>query len=128
MTVRNRMTRIVTTHYRYKRPPRKRAKAAAIEAPAIVRVEKKGRRGNTETAAQVVEMKLTRSDRAGRENHSIVANDDRKSTIVIVRRPKAARTIPPGLLPDTEEEANRRADAAQALWREIVHQATGKEP
>ena len=29
------MTRIVTTTYRYKRPPRKR-KAVALEAPAIV--------------------------------------------------------------------------------------------
>jgi hypothetical protein len=28
------MTRIVTTHHRYKRPPRKR-KAVALEAPAI---------------------------------------------------------------------------------------------
>ena len=39
------MTRIVTTHYRYKRPPRKR-KAVPLEGPAIVTsVEpKKGRR------------------------------------------------------------------------------------
>jgi hypothetical protein len=29
-------TRIVTAHYRYKRPPRKR-KAAALEGPAIMR-------------------------------------------------------------------------------------------
>ena len=29
------MKRIVTTHYRYKRPPKKR-KAVALEAPAIV--------------------------------------------------------------------------------------------
>jgi hypothetical protein len=29
------MTRIVTTHYRYRRPPRKR-KVGALEAPAIV--------------------------------------------------------------------------------------------
>ena len=29
------MTRIVTTHFRYKRPPRKR-KAVAIEGPAVV--------------------------------------------------------------------------------------------
>ena len=29
---------VVTTHYRYKRPPRKRAKAAAIEAPTIVTI------------------------------------------------------------------------------------------
>ena len=33
---RHAMTRIVTTHYRYKAPPRKR-KAVAIEGPAIVR-------------------------------------------------------------------------------------------
>ena len=32
---------IVTTHYRYKRPPRKRAKAAALEVPAIVRAGEK---------------------------------------------------------------------------------------
>ena len=37
---------IVTTHYRYKRPPRKR-KAVALEVPAIVTVarEKLGRVG-----------------------------------------------------------------------------------
>jgi hypothetical protein len=28
---------LVRSHYRYKRPPRKRAKAAPIEGPAIVR-------------------------------------------------------------------------------------------
>jgi hypothetical protein len=32
------MTRIVTTAYRYKRPPRKR-KAVALEAPAVGRTE-----------------------------------------------------------------------------------------
>ena len=36
------MTRIVTTHYRYKRPPRKR-KAVAIDGPAIVTVESRRR-------------------------------------------------------------------------------------
>jgi hypothetical protein len=30
------MTRIVTTHYRYERPPRKKAKPAAITGPAVV--------------------------------------------------------------------------------------------
>ena len=33
------MTRIVTTTYRYKRPPRKR-KAVALEVPAIVRAKR----------------------------------------------------------------------------------------
>ena len=37
------MTRIVTTHYRYKRPSRKR-KAVALEVPVIVTRAKKGRR------------------------------------------------------------------------------------
>ena len=31
---------IVTTHYRYKRPPRKR-KAVALEVPAIVTIDRK---------------------------------------------------------------------------------------
>jgi hypothetical protein len=50
------MTRIVTTHYRYKRPPRKR-KAVALEAPAIV-TTKSSRRppiGGTEEAAAEVQ-------------------------------------------------------------------------
>ena len=38
------MTRIVTTTYRYKRPPRKR-KAVALEAPAVV-TTKSSRRPN----------------------------------------------------------------------------------
>jgi hypothetical protein len=37
------MTRIVTTSYRYKRPPRKR-KAVAIAGPAIVRKRASGSR------------------------------------------------------------------------------------
>ena len=37
------MTRIVTSHYRYKRPP-KRKKAVALEVPAVVRIERKTRR------------------------------------------------------------------------------------
>ena len=33
------MKRIVTTHYRYKRPPKKR-KAVALEVPVIVRAKR----------------------------------------------------------------------------------------
>jgi hypothetical protein len=36
-----------------------------------------------------------------------------KSAIITVR-PKAARIIPPGLLPDTPEEHTRQADVAEA--------------
>jgi len=73
---------IVTTTYRYKRPPRKRAKAAAIDAPAEI--------------------------------------------IVTASRPRAA-SLPPGLLAETEQEHQRRGDAAAALWRELVRRATSDQ-
>ena len=41
------MTRIVTSTYRYKRPPRKR-KAVPLEGPAIVRKRARGRRARTD--------------------------------------------------------------------------------
>jgi hypothetical protein len=40
MPPRGRMTRIVTTRYRYKRSPRKKQKAVALEVPAVVRTAK----------------------------------------------------------------------------------------
>ena len=48
------------------------------------------------------------------------ANADRKSAIVTSRRSRKAN-IP---LPDTPEEHQRRGDAADALFREIVRRAT----
>jgi hypothetical protein len=41
------MTRIVTSHYRYKRPP-KRRKPAPLEVPAIVTIRRKSRFGTAE--------------------------------------------------------------------------------
>ena len=76
---------IVTTHYRYKRPPRKR-KAVALEGPAVVKVEKRDRRGNTETAAQVVGTKSAHSSEGeGHENLSTPIDADRKSAVVTIR-------------------------------------------
>ena len=93
---------IVTSTYRYKRPPRKR-KAVPLEGPAIVRS------GATRCAAgQCTE--------AGTPAH-----DDRKSAIVTVKR-RPGRF---GDVPDmTLEEHQRRGDAADALFREIVRRAT----
>lgn len=62
------------------------------------------------------------------------ANDDRKpspppatrSAIVTARRPKARASIPPGLLPDTEAEAKRRADLANAMFQEMKRQIAAK--
>jgi hypothetical protein len=92
------MTRIVTSTYRYKRPPRKR-KAVPLEGPAIVR---KGA--------------------AKPETPPAPANDGRKSAIVTARRPGARSSVD---VPDmTLEEHRRRGDAADTLFREIVRRAT----
>jgi hypothetical protein len=91
--------RIVTTAYRYKRPPRKK-KPVLLEVPVIVTKR-------TATPAKVAPPP---------------ANDDRKSAIVTARRPGARSSVD---VPDmTLEEHQRRGDAADALFREIVHRAT----
>jgi hypothetical protein len=94
-------SRIVTTAYRYKRPPRKK-KPVLLEVPVIVTKR-------TATPAKVAPPP---------------ANDDRKSAIVTARRPGARSSVD---LPDlTLEEHQRRGDAADAMFREIVRRATGK--
>jgi hypothetical protein len=72
------MTRIVTSTYRYKRPPRKR-KAVALEAPAIVR-----KRGRVDAVAPPdrVEEPAPRND-----NHQ----EGPKSRILQAAKPKGRR-------------------------------------
>jgi hypothetical protein len=109
------MTRIVTTTYRYKPPPRKR-KAVAIAGPAVVR---KRAAGAVEPDDQ------SNFDAASTEVPQQPATDDRKpAEIVTARRPKARRVDVPDLTP---EEYQRRGDAADALWRELVRRATAKD-
>ena len=85
--------RIVTSTYRYKRPPRKR-KAVPLEGPAIVR---KGAAKPETTPAP--------------------ANDDRKPAIVTAKRRRGRFGDAPDLTP---EEHQQRGDAADALFREMV--------
>ena len=92
-------SRIVTSTYRYKRPPRKR-KPVPLEVPAIVR---KGAAKPKTTPAP--------------------ANNDRKSAIVTAKR----RSSRFGDAPDvTPEEHRRRGDAATELWREMMRRIIGK--
>jgi hypothetical protein len=87
---------IITTHYRYKRPPRKR-KVLALDVPAVVR--RNASVGNRQMEAAAV-------DRASSEVPQIAANEDRKSAIVTARKP--GRRVPD--VPDmTPEEHKRRA-------------------
>jgi hypothetical protein len=108
------MTRIITTRYHYKRRPRKRAKAAVIEVPEIATVKrpKPGVPAPRTKAAALA---------------TVAASDDRKPAIVTIRR-QPAKILPPGLLPDTPAEYQRRGDAADALWRELVRHAAGERP
>jgi hypothetical protein len=85
---------IVTSAYRYKRPPRKK-KPVLLEVPAIVR---KGAAKPKTTPAP--------------------ANDDRKSAIVTVKRRKSRFGDAPDVTP---EEHQRHGDAADALFRDRQH-------
>jgi hypothetical protein len=125
------MTRIVTTHYRYKRPPRKR-KAVAIEAPAIAAAKSSHRPRLAGGAAAEVSVATRRDDgglaqpttprAAAPAPATPPANDDRKSAIVTARRRGRF-----GDAPDmTPEEHQRRGAVADALWRELVRRATSK--
>jgi hypothetical protein len=105
---------IVTTHYRYKRPPRKR-KAVALDVPAIV----------TPAPTKKRQDPVIRLGTKGAE--AVNDNGDRKSAIVTAKNPHR-RLWRFGDVPDmTPEEHRRRGDAADALFREMKRQiAAGK--
>jgi hypothetical protein len=137
------MTRIVTTHYRYKRPPRKR-KAVALEAPAIVTAKSSRSQpvGRKKQAAAEVRLHTPVPTGKGAVQPSTPraaarveppANDDgptepasppAASAIITARRRGKRFGDAPDLTP---EEHQRRGDAANALWRELVRRATGKD-
>jgi hypothetical protein len=98
---------IVTSTYRYKRPPRKR-KAVALDVPAIVMpAPTKKRQGP-----------VIRLGTKGAE--AVNDNGDRKSAIVTAKNLRRSRF---GDVPDmTPEEHKRRGDAADALFREMKRQ------
>ena len=102
------MARIVTTQYRYKRPLKKR-KPVALAGPAITAV------------------KPARGER-NKPNPPPPANDDEKPSpkqpAIVSNRPKGGRSGELGDL--TPEELQRRGDAADELFRELVRRATGK--
>ena len=121
------MTRIVTTRYRHMRPPRKR-KAVALEAPAIVAAKSRRPTWEDQAAAEVPEPPTitTTGQRAQSIKHTARGETRRI-------RPTTAgswRSSPHENLgadrgfsdaPDlTPEELQRRGDAADALWRELV--------
>jgi hypothetical protein len=88
----------------------------ALEVPAVITMASKRRRA----AADPRQIRQVTEDAA-----TLPATDDRKPAIVTIRR-KSEKILPPGLLPDTPEEHQRRGDAADALRRELVRRAAGR--
>ena len=119
------MTRIVTTTYRYKPPPkRKGRKLAKITGPAIVTAKGSRRPGRLRGGGQAAaEVNHAARPPAGDDQPSTPlgktstpANDDRKSAIVTARKPQNWHSDVPDMTP---EEHQRRGDAADALFREM---------
>jgi hypothetical protein len=108
------MTVVIST-YRYKRPPWKR-KAQAIAIPQAVVV--KARKPKPRHVERLKEARAVPPVTAP------PANDDRRSSIVTIRR--RGRHFPD--VPDvTPEEHRRVGDLADALWRDMVRGITDKD-
>ena len=111
------MTHIVRAAYRYKRPPR-RKKPVALEVPAVINAASKRKRASAEAKAALA-ASLKQAPGEAERKPAGAPPRAAKAAIVTIRR-QAARIIPPGLLPETPEEHQRRGDAADAMWRELV--------
>ena len=113
-------TRIVTYTHRPKRSPRKR-KAVAIAWPAIV--TKASRRAPADMPP-VDDQEPAAPPPANDDAPAAPAPPAAKSAIVRVRRRGKRNADVPDMTP---EERQRRGDAADALWVELVRRATGKD-
>jgi hypothetical protein len=111
-------SKIISTGVRKpKRGPKKRkSQPAAITAPAVV----KARKPKQLHVERLQEAMAARPDPAIPEPP---ANDDRKSSIVTVRRRGRRFADVPDMTP---EEHQRRGDLADALWRDMVRRITDK--
>lgn len=116
---------IVTTHYRYKRPPRKRKpNPAALAMPTIVTAKKpkpgdRPRRRTSDAAPPV-----DTSSHAGTKSATGTSSQaTTKSAIVTARRPGKHCADVPEMTP---EEHKRRGDAADALFRDMKRRIAEK--
>ena len=100
------MTRIVTTHYRYKSPPRKR-KAVALEVPAIVRTKK--------IAARVDDPSGERKGWVTPTQHSTPAEPGREPPVTAAEKVPAIVTTASRKQTKQERAARSREDRPQDL-------------
>ena len=111
-----------------RRPLHRRRQAArhrAVPQPSALRPL--GEPGNCPAPGRRSQVgRRTPSEAPASAGGEAAANDDRKSAIVTAKNPHRRRYAD---VPDlTPEEYRRRGDAADALFRELVRQATGKRP
>ena len=105
---------IVTTHYRYKPPP-KRKKPVALAGPAIVTIrDRRNVSSRDDTSSDVKPAAPPASDdrKPADQPSDEVRSDVRKPAIVTIRR-KSRYSDVPELAP---EEVRRRADAADQMF------------
>jgi hypothetical protein len=144
---------IVRSHYRYKRPP-KRKKAVPLEGPAVLIIAEKTRRRvsdeahvapaeSTPAAPAVIS---TSSRRAG-ASAALPANGDRKPAVVTAKPPKPVPSSAPAArpsaivtarrpgkryadVPEVDEAEHRRvgdlADAMMQEFRRVITEKTRK--
>ena len=96
---------------------------ACVEAVDAVVVAKSGRRQVREVAAEEGETPCPESEVARSLAHP-ATNDDPKPAIVTIRRPGKRFA---DVLDMTPEEHQRRGEAADALFRELVRRAAGND-
>jgi hypothetical protein len=113
------MTRVVTTHCRYKRP-RRRKQAVALEVPEVVKAADPAKVHTSVRPAPKTPPPAIDDGPAEPASRDAA----RKPAIVTARKPGARYATVPDMTP---EEHRRRGDAAQALWRGLMRRATGKE-
>jgi hypothetical protein len=118
------MTRIVTTHYRYKRPSRK-WKAVPLAGPAIVQPKRKQAVPLTvelmPSRPAIVQKAKPCNDNRPKPEPVLSPTGEKKSAIVTARRP--GRPDVPDMTP---EEHQRRGDAAKALFQQMKRRIAKK--
>jgi hypothetical protein len=104
-----------------------------LEVPAVVSAKRSRRPIGVKAAAEIKRHAPRIGEEPGAVQPSTPHEAERgapqraaEAAIVTIRW-QGARIIPPDLLPDTPEEHRRRGDAADALWRELVQRAIGKD-
>jgi hypothetical protein len=123
------MTRIVTTSYRYKRPPRKR-KAVPLTGPAVIPTKSSRRPIWEETAAELE----TRSASPKKANEAALsvarpaANDDRKLATVTAKPKRRIGDSPhlPMELPLSRKPVERDGDDYKRLKAAMTRRLRGE--